>query len=938
MRNQKSYFRYWGKAKQLIEVDYCLSNGTDEDIAKRNGISLKELMRRVEKHQWKKVPAGQSYSAFHLLPYHSFDVAAVASVWWDQSKAIRNSFLWKAADLSNDQIKAWVLFYISIHDYGKFDIRFQRKALNVWKILQSELNLKAVVMPTVDACKTYDHGTAGLYWFDRDHDSDDDSDAFNIMMDINENTETTSEDAGLTWVKAVAGHHGFVYSESMMPSETRMALHSTVSKSVAKQDKAARLEWIATLEEIFLKPAGLSLDDIPPQPSPMLAGFCSVSDWLGSRSDEENFRYKSEPTTMGGLKAYFDEKCQQDALHVFKLSGIGGQAKSYQSVKALLDKDRQPRQVQTLVNELSAEPGLTIVEAPTGSGKTEMALAYAWRLLENNHADSIVFAMPTQATSNAMLKRLEKLATILFEENPNLLLAHGNAHFNEDFLALKQVGKTVQENEEAWAQCNEWLGQSRKRIFLGQIGICTVDQVLVSVLPVKHRFVRGFGVGRSVLIVDEVHAYDAYMYGLLEAVLREQQATGGSSILLSATLPQTLKNNLLATSGVKPSEPTELAPYPMISYSDGQQAKQFTLPDSQLPPKREVSFELNEDEHLLPDEALCQRIISAAEDGAQVAIICNLVDVAQQLAKQLQAMVEQRRLGIETDIFHARYCLTHRQHKEALVLEYFGEEGERHQGRILVATQVIEQSLDVDFDWLITQLCPVDLLFQRMGRLHRHERKRPQGFETPLCTILLPLGHDYGTHGLIYSNTRVMWRTARKLHDCPEQVIKFPVAYREWIETVYQNEAWGNEPAEVEDGFSKFEDKTWKKRVAARQMLKWADDASLNDSDEKIRAVTRDGEFSLSVVPCLETPEGMLLLSGVIFESLDEWRQAEALSMSTVGAPNSWGKGRTGFLPEQDENGYIWLAMQTDGDYLRVTRNDIELSYHPYWGLERRDY
>lgn len=893
MDNQQSYFRYWGKAK----------------------------------------PESGERPRFHLLVFHSLDVASVASVWWDHSKAIQSSFLRQASDLSHDQIKAWALFFVSIHDYGKFDIRFQQKAHSVWKQLQGDFYRGSEIMPTVETCKTYDHGRAGLYWYDRDRGLEVEASGLDLIMDIADGRDNTADDVDLAWVKAVVGHHGFVYpANSSVPD---LPLHSSVASAVANRDKVARQEWIKVLEEIYLEPVGLSADDSPPQPSPLLAGFCSVSDWLGSRSDEKNFRYRTEPTDVNGLKAYFYKKCRQDALRVLKLSGICGQAKPYQGVKALLEHKDQPRQIQTLVDDLPTKPGITIVEAPTGSGKTEMALAYAWRLLENNLADSIVFAMPTQATANAMLERLEGLATTLFHDSPNLILAHGNARFNKDFLALKQLDDTVQKREEAWAQCNEWLGQSRKRIFLGQIGICTIDQVLVSVLPVRHRFIRGFGVARSVLIVDEIHAYDAYMYGLLEAVLREQQAAGGSSILLSATLPQALKNTLLATTGSHFKKSTKPDPYPHVSCSDGRQVKTFTLPKDRMPPNRQVSFELIEHEDLLPDITLCEHIVSAAEVGAQVAIICNLVDAAQQLSRQLQAMVDEKGLDIGIDVFHARYCLTHRQGKEDAILKHYGKGGERRKGRILVSTQVIEQSLDVDFDWLVTQLCPVDLLFQRMGRLHRHEWKRPAGFEDPLCTVLLPPGTDYGVHGLIYANTRVMWRTAQKLRDCIEQVIEFPKAYREWIESIYQHDAWGNEPQEIDTSFERFEDEVGNKRLSARQMLKWAEDVALNDSHEKIRAVTRDSEFNLSVVPYLETVQGRQLLNGTTFELLDEWQQAEALSMNSVGVPNSWGNGWKKFLPEQNEDDYIWLSMKQNGEIWCVTCNGVDLSYHPEWGMEK---
>lgn len=893
MDTNPAYFRYWGKAVKPGQV--------------------------------------VSGAQYHLLPYHSLDVAAVASVWWDQSPTIQNSFMQHANQLSIAQMKAWVIFFIALHDYGKFDIRFQRKAMKAWEDLQPDLVNTALSLPTIEACKTYDHGSAGLYWFDRDRTVDDgSSNGIDWTMNIIEWVEVVDESkqAWMAWVKPVTGHHGFVYAlDHPIPDRH---LRSDVAAHIAEQDKAARLAWLGELERLFLQPAGLSLDDAPPPPSPLLAGFCSVADWLGSRSDEENFCYQAQKVSdlpaYLDQKAYFDQKCREDAPRVLALAGINGKPKLFLGVQSLLKQDYQPRQLQTLVNDLPVTSGLTIVEAPTGSGKTEMALAYAWRLLADNHADSIVFAMPTQATANAMLQRLEKLATTLFEDKPNLILAHGHARFNDNFLKLKQTGKTIQENEEAWVQCNEWLGQSRKRIFLGQIGICTVDQVLVSVLPVKHRFVRGFGVGRSVLIVDEVHAYDAYMYGLLEAVLRVQHEAGGSSILLSATLPQALKNQLLATYGSNAKPDNSPAPYPLISWSDGKIIQSFIPPENEQPPLRQVQVECHDSEGLLPDAALCQRIIDAAEQGAQVAIICNLVDVAQQLARQLQGQTY-----IPVDIFHARYCLHDRQKKEEDVLGYYGFEGKRSTGRILVSTQVVENSIDIDMDWLITQLCPVDLLFQRMGRLHRHERHRPSGFESACCTVLLPVGHDYGTHGLIYGNTRVMWRTAQKLQTCPDQIIAFPAAYRDWIEPVYSEELWGYEPKEVEKGYAGFEKERGSKVCAARQMLKWAKDVALHDTDEQIRAVTRDGEFNLSVTPYLQTASGKQLLDSSILESLSEWQQAEALAMNTVGVPKSWGK----FLPKPDEEGRIWLAMQRDGEGWRVNCEDVVLSYHPTWGMEK---
>ena len=339
----------------------------------------------------------------------------------------------------------------------------------------------------------------------------------------------------------------------------------------------------------------------------------------------------------------------------------------YGSVSALLEHDDQPRSLQTIVDRLPLEAGLTIIEAPTGSGKTEAALAYAWRLINAGLADSIVFALPTQATANAMLGRLRRIAPLLFADHLNLLLAHGSARFNKEFAAIKHAALKGYEKEDGWVQCSEWLAESRKRVFLGQIGVCTVDQVLISVLPVKHRFVRGFGIGRSVLIVDEVHAYDAYMYGLLEEVLREQHEAGGSVLLLSATLPERQRQQLCDAWGAKLEKRGDETPYPLATWAGEGTILPFVLDPSQLPQNNSVIVEPIRVPQIVPDENLIRRIVAAAEQRAQVAIVCNLVDVAQSLARHLRTMT-----ALPVDLFHARYCFIHRREKELDAIARFG--------------------------------------------------------------------------------------------------------------------------------------------------------------------------------------------------------------------------------------------------------------------------
>jgi len=483
---------------------------------------------------------------YHLLPYHCLDVAAVAAAWWDVSPAIRHGFKLHR-DLPEEQLRAWVLFFISLHDYGKFDVRFQLRVMPLWRLLYQDANTYES-LPSIQICKSYYHGEGGLSWFIQDHAAklSGTISQQNVGWDFLDQMEPPSNkwDLWRPWIEAVTGHHGHIRSADYV-AETSLPL--ICDKRLADFDRSARREWLQAVESLFLRPVGLTLTDSPPVFSPLMAGFCSVADWLGSRCDSENFCYCGAERD---LQAYFEEHFTADAQRILQLAGVIGQPKSYAGVSALLGTEDKPRSLQTLVDELPLSTGLTLVEAPTGSGKTETALAYAWRFVDAGLADSIVFALPTQATANAMLGRLERITPLLFVDKPNLLLAHGLARFNDAFTKIKHSAiDGYDSQEDGWVQCSQWLAESRKRVFLGQIGVCTVDQVLVSVLPVKHRFIRGFGVGRSVLIVDEVHAYDAYMYGLLEEVLRQQKASGGSAILLSATLPECQRRQLCSAWG-----------------------------------------------------------------------------------------------------------------------------------------------------------------------------------------------------------------------------------------------------------------------------------------------------------------------------------------------------------------------------------------------------
>ena len=342
---------------------------------------------------------GQSV-AYHLLPYHCLDVGAVAVSWWDNSLVIRQRFQAITQNhLSEQQLKAWLSFFVVIHDLGKFDIRFQLKASHVLPALF--LQGYPADLPCLKLAHHYYHGERGFDWFVHEYND----------LPINQDDECI--DAWLSWLAAVAGHHGTIPFNSNDKSHELESLY--IEDDWLTHNKKARHAWLATLAELLLLPVGLSLEDNPPELTPVgkqwLAGFCAICDWVGS-NEAYGFAYNTDATI--GLDNYFNHQVHH--LHQEKTlekAGLLHQVLPSLGIQALLKKQEVPRQLQTLVDQLPNQPSLTIIEAPTGSGKTETALAYAWQLLANGLADSIVFALPTQATANAMLERLEKFARIV---------------------------------------------------------------------------------------------------------------------------------------------------------------------------------------------------------------------------------------------------------------------------------------------------------------------------------------------------------------------------------------------------------------------------------------------------------------------------------------------------------------------------------------------
>jgi len=909
---EKLYYRYWGKADEPFKVAYCSGQAKEAILADvkfkdqlsgrlkktKSELQIADLDRLAEKEKWQYKQ--DNYASYHLLPYHCLDVAAVADQWWQHSSALRQQFK-QSIQADENSAYAWLMFFIALHDLGKLDIRFQCKAPGVLQQLQPDIK-KYLKEP-------YYHGASSYGCFLEE------MSLYGIGF--------LAKDAAGDWMQQVAGHHGVI------PYDGDYLAPAFVDEAFKKRDQQARIDWINDLKQLF----SVDLDAVPENIPPMLAGFCSVCDWIGSSG---YFNYEAKPNiALADYLASRSDKAKQ-ALQAFGiLSQLKANKKTLETLFPLYMPDGslyKPRGLQTLTEQLPLVQNLTLIEAPTGSGKTETALVYAAKLLQQGLADSIIFALPTQATANAMLDRLEKMADNLFTEGANVVLAHGKSKLKDALEKILDTNKqTVQGQEEATQQAVRWLTASKKRAFLGQIGVCTIDQVLLSVLPVKHKFVRSFGIQKSVLIIDEVHAYDSYMYGLLEEVLKQQYQAGGSVLLLSATLPQQQREDL-ARSWQTKIEITKT--YPLITqvYAD-KTTKPFELLDAQqLPEQRTVHLETWALADLQFTDDSLKKIIDAAEQGAKVAVICNLVADAQDLAQRLQDITD-----IAVDLFHSRFRFIDRQQKEETVKALYGKDKDKRAvgGRILVATQVIEQSLDLDFDWMVTQLCPVDLLFQRMGRLHRHERdksERPETFNPPRCVVIVPEQEGkYGNSQYVYKNTRVLWRTEQLV--CQNDSVVFPKAYRDWIEQVYQLKPWSDEPEAMTEAYDKYKREVQEVAHGIAKTVTKFKVEPLSDESDKASTLTRDGEMNLTVLPVLEQHGKTYTLEN---EQLDEESKQywEQVSLNSVCVPDSW---KSLFANCTKKEGIIYLAMQkTDEDIWQTELEGEQLLYSVQLGLVRQ--
>ena len=431
------------------------------------------------------------------------------------------------------------------------------------------------------------------------------------------------------------------------------------------------------------------------------------ADWLGSNTEWFKYEYQRDI----GLADYWHQIAKPRAALAVAASRSAPIPIANIDPRTAVGLERfpvRPAQQLALDLPLPAGPQCLVIEDATGSGKTEAALILALRLMQNAAANGLYFALPTMATANGLLPRLLAIAERFFvqPEFAAIALVHGGAQWVEGF--GKQSKFAPQENDDgaltASLRASSWINDHRKRALIAQIGVGTVDQALLAILKTKHNAVRLFGLFGKALIIDEVHAYDAYQFKLIKALLAAHRAQGGSAILLSATLPQKQRVELLGVyqpqlQDQDDAEPAqERAPYPLLSHASSNAFEAHAL--TQIP----GLLKHYRVRYLCDVAAIVQLIIDTARRGQCVAWIRNTVADAMAAFKLVQAAIAAQTADapIQITLFHARFTFSDRIRIENEVLARFGKaaDASKRRGQIVIATQVIEQSLDLDFDEL----------------------------------------------------------------------------------------------------------------------------------------------------------------------------------------------------------------------------------------------
>ncbi|KRK39914.1 CRISPR-associated helicase/endonuclease Cas3 [Loigolactobacillus bifermentans] len=740
----------------------------------------------------------------------------------------------------------------------------------------------------------------------------------------------------------IGGHHG---KPEEGPQNNQIGVYTAnyfqTDTAKTPADKKLQQKWKRIQNELFehgLQSAGYgSVSEIPEVNQPeavLLEGLLIMADWLASSEYLDN----NQQTPLFPLieldQIFADLDMESRFRHALT---AWGKTDNWVPQPVALQQDPyqqrwgfNARPVQRVMTQAIAEavdPGLVIIEAPMGLGKTEIALVAAEQLAQKTGRDGLFMGLPTQTTTNAMFARVSDWLSLVAKtqrENFSIKLMHGKAEFNETY---RQLPEAANIGDTGAVVVNSWF--SGKKSILNKFTVGTIDNLLLMGLKQKHLFLKHLGFSDKVVIIDEVHAYDAYMNQYLYKAVEWLGAYHVPLVVLSATLPKDKRNALIKAyykgkygkhfkkNVIAPEGWQNQQAYPLLTLFDGKKIKQVTEFTGQSDQK---SVKLQVTRLQLDDVTLIQTVLNQIRNGGVAGIIVNTVKRAQTLAKLVSK-------DVKFIVLHSAFLATDRVLLEQKLEQMIGKQAQRPDKLIVIGTQVLEQSLDIDFDVLYTDIAPMDLLLQRAGRLHRHAIKRPEALQQPQLYVLgINAFDDYGAgNEAIYAKYLLM-KTDHFLKD----EIQLPDDISSLVQQVYDSRT-DEEVGQLSEARDKFntdlaceEKKAQVFQIAEPNLtVSQVDDETtihgwlshgqnhVDTDEQKANAAVRDIQETLDVILIKHLENGNFLLNGQKLTDCSSVQIAQQVVRLPVAVTPSYQIGNVIIELEKQTNHYF-KAWQYD--------------------------
>lgn len=707
-------------------------------------------------------------------------------------------------------------------------------------------------------------------------------------------------------------HHGITSDPQLRVHHAPVALDTYAPEWTRAQ--AELLDWAA--EITCVRPVLQRMTSkLTGPPLNLLTGVVIMADWIASNAD------------TFPLAEVHDQRARAERVLDIDLTApwravppSEGNLAAHMRSRFNWPEGHAPRPVQEVVDAVARTRSgatLMIIEAPTGEGKTEAAMLAAEHLAAASGAGGVMLATPTMSTADGLLERTITWAERASApgETVSMFLGHSKNGLNSTFRTLRHrdIGRDTGGASRGVATASQWMS-GRKKGILSSFCVATVDQVLFMALQARHSMLRHLGLAGKVVIIDEAHAYDAYMTEYLGTALRWLARYRVPVVLLSATLPIAQRRQLIdayESQFAEPSDRALSAAYPLVTVVGADGFEEIAVPARDPDIHAEV--------HLIGDGdgPLAHELSTRLGEGGCALVICNTIARAQRAFGVLDTLFPG-----EVELHHAGFIASDRIRREERLREELGPQARPGQGRparrVVVATQVAEQSLDIDVDLLVTDIAPVDLVIQRIGRLHRHDRPptdRPEAVRQPHVLIrgiesMEPVPEFDSGVAAVYDRMLLLSSLAALLCDTIGHGFTRPDDIAPLVQAAYSPDpaipdAWAEEWAQAVG-------ESEQRRASARSRSstwRFPDPESAADLDAQFQvhgrelgeqaglAQVRDSDPSIEVIPIIGQESAYRLLpwttdSDIILDPsiTPPDSTAYALATSTVRLPSRFGR------------------------------------------------